>query len=124
VGCWHDFSDVKLADALDDRASFRRFCGFARTEPTPERTAINPSQVDSTLTLDVANDLRHSQFRRGRDHHVHVVAHQMTLDNLATFLRRELTKDVAQMPSQPGIECFASAFRDEDNAEFPRPTDS
>ena len=25
---------------LDDRASFRRFCGFARSEPTPERTAF------------------------------------------------------------------------------------
>lgn len=36
----HDLSDVKLADELDDRASFRRFCGFARTEPTPERKAF------------------------------------------------------------------------------------
>src|SRR5829696_8828856 len=33
-------SDVKLAEALDDRASFRRFCGFAAEEPTPERTAF------------------------------------------------------------------------------------
>lgn len=40
LAVWHDLSDVKLAEALDDRASFRRFCGFARTEPTPERTAF------------------------------------------------------------------------------------
>lgn len=40
LAVWYDLSDVKLADALDDRASFRRFCGFARTEPTPERTAF------------------------------------------------------------------------------------
>lgn len=40
LAIWHDLSDVKLADAFDDRASFRRFCGFARTEPTPERTAF------------------------------------------------------------------------------------
>ena len=40
LAVWHDLSDVKLADALDDRASFRRFCGFARGEPTPERTAF------------------------------------------------------------------------------------
>ena len=33
-------SDVKLAEALDDRASFRAFCGFSRTEATPERTAF------------------------------------------------------------------------------------
>ena len=40
LAVWHDLSDVKLAEALEDRASFRRFCGFARTEATPERTAF------------------------------------------------------------------------------------
>ena len=40
LAIWHDLSDVKLADAPDDRASFRRFCGFARTEATPEHTAF------------------------------------------------------------------------------------
>jgi IS5 family transposase len=40
LAVWHDLSDVKLAGSLDDRTSFRRFCGFARTEPTPERTAF------------------------------------------------------------------------------------
>jgi IS5 family transposase len=37
---WHELSDVTLAEALDERASFRRFCGFAAHEPTPERTAF------------------------------------------------------------------------------------
>src|SRR5829696_2625774 len=40
LAVWYDLSDVKLAEALDDRASFRRFCGFAVHEPTPERTAF------------------------------------------------------------------------------------
>lgn len=40
LATWHDLSDVRLADALEDRASFRRFCGFAAFEPTPERTAF------------------------------------------------------------------------------------
>ena len=40
LAVWYDLSDVKLAEALDDRASFRRFCGFARHEQTPERTAF------------------------------------------------------------------------------------
>lgn len=40
LSIWYDLSDPKLAEALDDRASFRRFCGFSRTEPTPERTAF------------------------------------------------------------------------------------
>ncbi|WP_206066360.1 transposase, partial [Novosphingobium sp. ERN07] len=40
LSIWYDLSDVKLAEALDDRASFRRFCGFSSTEATPERTAF------------------------------------------------------------------------------------
>jgi IS5 family transposase len=40
LAVWHDLSDVKLAEALEDRASFRRFCGFSAAEPTPERTAF------------------------------------------------------------------------------------
>ena len=40
LATWHDLSDIKLAEALDDRASFRRFCGFSRNEATPERTAF------------------------------------------------------------------------------------
>lgn len=31
---------MKLAEALDERASFSRFCGFSKNEPTPERTAF------------------------------------------------------------------------------------
>ena len=37
---WHGRSDVRLAEALDDRASFRRFCGFSTHEPTPERASF------------------------------------------------------------------------------------
>jgi IS5 family transposase len=40
LAVWYDLSDVKLAEALEDRASFRRFCGFSSSEPTPERTAF------------------------------------------------------------------------------------
>ena len=40
LATWHDLSDVRLAAALEDRASFRRFCGFGSHEPTPERTAF------------------------------------------------------------------------------------
>jgi IS5 family transposase len=40
LGFLYDLSDVALAEALDDRASFRRFCGFSASEATPERTAF------------------------------------------------------------------------------------
>ena len=40
LAVWHDLSDVKLAEALEDRAGLRRFCGFAAHEATPERSAF------------------------------------------------------------------------------------
>lgn len=40
LATWYDLSDVALAEALADRASFRRFCGFSRDEATPERTSF------------------------------------------------------------------------------------
>ena len=40
LAVWYDLSDIKLAEALEDRASFRRFCGFSSREATPERTAF------------------------------------------------------------------------------------
>lgn len=65
IAVWHDLSDVKLAEALDDRASFRRFCGFAAHEPTPERTsfvrfrkALLARGLDSVLFDTVTDQLR------------------------------------------------------------------
>src|SRR6266508_2710218 len=40
LATWYGLSDVALAEALADRASFRRFCGFSHDEATPERTAF------------------------------------------------------------------------------------
>jgi transposase, IS5 family len=40
LAVWNDLFDVKLAEPLEDRALFRRFCGFSSTEATPERTAL------------------------------------------------------------------------------------
>lgn len=40
VSVWYELSVVRSAEALDDRASFRRFREFSASEPTPERTAF------------------------------------------------------------------------------------
>lgn len=50
LSIWYDLSDVKLAEALDDRASFRRFCGFSGTEATPERTAFVRFRKESPIS--------------------------------------------------------------------------
>ena len=64
LATWHDLSDVMLAEALEDRASFRRFCGFARDEDTPERTAfvrfrrqLVAQGLDQSLFEAIARDL-------------------------------------------------------------------
>lgn len=35
LSIWYDLSAVKLAEALDDRALFRRFCGFRQVRRRP-----------------------------------------------------------------------------------------
>jgi transposase, IS5 family len=52
LATWNDLSDGVLAEALSDRASPRRFCGFACDEATPERTsAVPPLRRAPLLTL-------------------------------------------------------------------------
>jgi IS5 family transposase len=65
LSIWYDLSDVKLAEALDDRASFRRFCGFSANEATPERTAfvrfrglLVAHKLDRTLFEAVTRQLK------------------------------------------------------------------
>jgi IS5 family transposase len=64
-----DLSDVKLADALDDRASFRRNCGIARSKSTPERTAFVRFRrellrhgLDQVLLGEIAAQLKARRF--------------------------------------------------------------
>ena len=55
LAVWYDLSDVKLAEALDDRASFRRFCGFSANEATPSEPlcslSTTPDRQRSGQTL-------------------------------------------------------------------------
>lgn len=65
LATWYDLSDVILAEALSDRASFRRFCGFSSDEATPERTAFMRFRrelvehgLDRSLFEVIARDLK------------------------------------------------------------------
>jgi transposase, IS5 family len=40
LAIWYRLLDVKLAEALEDRASFWRFCGLVTHERTPECSAF------------------------------------------------------------------------------------
>ncbi len=70
LSIWYDLSDAKLAEALDDRASFRRFCGFSVSEPTPERTAfvrfrkaLVAHGLDKTLFDEITSHLKAKAIR-------------------------------------------------------------
>lgn len=70
IAVWYDLSDVKLAEALDDRASFRRFCGFSAREATPERTAfvrfrkvLVARGLDRALFVAITDQLKASAIR-------------------------------------------------------------
>ena len=43
LATWHDLSDVRLAEALDDRASFRRFWALRLTSPRPSAPPLSAS---------------------------------------------------------------------------------
>jgi IS5 family transposase len=65
LSVWYDLSDVKLAEALDDRASFRRFCGFSGNQATPERTAfvrfrkgLSVCALDKSLFDEITGQLK------------------------------------------------------------------
>jgi transposase, IS5 family len=62
LSVWYDLCDVKLAEALDDRASFRRFCGFSRAEATPERTAPERTAFVRYRSVLVARGLDRAVF--------------------------------------------------------------
>jgi transposase, IS5 family len=73
LAMWYDLSDVKLAEALDDRASFRRYCGFSTCEATPERTAfvrfrraLIAHALDKALFDAIAAQLKAQAIRRWR----------------------------------------------------------
>ena len=47
LAAWHDLTDVRLAEALDDRASFRRFCVIVPTSPRPSAPPLCASAPSS-----------------------------------------------------------------------------
>jgi IS5 family transposase len=130
LAMWYDLSDVKLAEALDDRASFRRYCGFSTSEATPERTtfvrfrrALVAQALDEALFDEITAQLKtHGEARwvkhRGRavlgfKAHVGADADTALVEEVAvTPANVNAGKaDPDALPDQPG-ELFAdSAYR-------------
>ncbi|WP_050031577.1 IS5 family transposase [Bradyrhizobium sp. LTSP857] len=61
---WYGLSDPELEEALDDRASFRDFCGFALGDETPDHTtiwrfreALQQAGLDETLFAEMLRQI-------------------------------------------------------------------
>src|SRR5690242_16173038 len=91
------------------------------TGEIPLPLPVDPGHVDGALALDVADHLRHRIFRRYRDHHVHVVRHQVAFLDPALLLRRQTAQDLAEMRSKLAEQGFAATFRDEHDMVFALP---
>jgi IS5 family transposase len=61
LATWHKLSHIRLAEALDNRTSFRRFGGFAAHEPTPECIAF----VRYDIVLSIASAHRSQNTKSG-----------------------------------------------------------
>jgi hypothetical protein len=79
------------------------------------------SQMDRTLALDKPDHLRDRVFRRNRDHHVNVIRHEMAFLDLALLLQRQLTEDLAEMPSQFPVKRLSAALGNKHNMIFALP---
>ena len=68
----------------------------------PLTALINPGNVDRTLALDEADHLRHRIFWRYRNHHVHMIRHQVPFLDHTFLLPRQPAKNIAQfLPDLP-----------------------
>lgn len=83
--------------------------------------AERPRDVDCALALDVPDDLRDRILRRDRDHHVHVVGHEVPFLDAALLLLRKRPEDRTEVPAQLSVEHLAPAFWDEDHVVFALP---
>ena len=77
--------------------------------------------MDRTLALDEPDHLRHRVFRWDRDHHVHVIGHQMAFFDPAFLLLRQLAEHLPQMPPQLRIQRLPAALGNEDDMVFALP---
>ena len=94
-------------------------------EVLPDKVAlafpIHPCQMNRALALDEANHLRHRVLRRDRNHHVHMVRHQMPFDNRALLLRGKLAEYLSEVLAQLYVQCPAPTLRDEYHLLFAVP---
>src|ERR1700723_1306107 len=78
-------------------------CPEMLPDKIPLALSVDARQVDRALSLDKPDHLRHRVFRRYRNQHVYMVAHQMAFFNPALLLLSQLPKYLPEMLSQTHV---------------------
>ena len=79
----------------------------------PVPPEIIPRNPDRALAFDVSHDLRDAVLRRNSDQHVHMVHHDMPLENPAFLLGGEFAEPFAEYLPQVVHYRFLPVFGDE-----------
>ena len=74
---------------------------------------VYPGHMDRALALDVPHYLRHRVFRRYRDHHVHMIRHQMPFLDPAFLLLRQLLEHLPEVSPQLAVQRFPATLGNE-----------
>jgi len=83
--------------------------------------AVDPSQVDSALALDVPNHLRNRILWRDRNHHMDVIRHQMAFLDPARLLHRQSAEHFPKMMPQLAVKRLPAALGNEHHMIFALP---
>src|SRR5215469_16672117 len=80
--------------------------------------ALNPCQRNRPLPFDKPNHLRHRILGGNRDHHVHLVRHQVAFFNPTLLLLGQFAEHFAQVPTQLPVQLLPATFRDKHHMVF------
>src|SRR5690242_18025712 len=78
--------------------------------------------MNRALALDKSHHLRHRILGRNRDHHMHMIGHQVPFLDPALLPGSQVAEHLSQVLAQLPIQRLASVLRDKDHVVFCTPT--
>lgn len=102
---WYQLSDPALEEALSDRLSFRRFCGFALDAPTPDETTL--CRARNALAAGALGERLMAELNRQLDARRLIVKDGTMID--ATVIEAQAARPKDKKAAPDGAEAPAQA---------------
>jgi hypothetical protein len=119
---------LPAADVFADHPFVAPDCGHKQAscpevlaDKVPPPLSVHSGHMNGALAFDVADHLRYGALRGNRNHHVHVVAHQVPFLDPALLLPRQLVEHLAEVLPKLRVERLPAALRDEHDMIFAFP---